>query len=110
MRTARQQNGELGFETINLIHWPVGLLAMALLPIIVFGLRGQPFRECRELAAVIAIAILGNAVICGALSNPHDRYGARVVWLAVFAVIMTAARLIDARRRATLLGARTKVI
>lgn len=89
MKAARQQNGAtFGFETLNLLHWPVGLLSMALLPLIVFGLRGERFREARELAAVIALTVLGNAVVCGVFSNPHDRYGARVVWLAAFAVIV----------------------
>lgn len=89
MKAARQQNGAaFGFETLNLLHWPVGLLSMALLPLIVLVLRGAAFREARELAAVIALTVLGNAVVCGVFSNPHDRYGARVVWLAAFAVIL----------------------
>jgi hypothetical protein len=36
--------------------------------------------------------LLANALVCGALSNPHDRYGARVVWLATFAVGLAALR------------------
>src|SRR5665647_2787546 len=32
MRAARQQQGEVGFTTINRLHYPVALLAMALLP------------------------------------------------------------------------------
>ena len=41
-----------------------------------------------ELAAVVALAILANAAVCGALSNPHDRYGARMVWLATLVVLL----------------------
>jgi hypothetical protein len=35
---------------------------------------------------------LGNAIVCGVISDPHDRYGARIVWIAVFAVALAAAR------------------
>jgi len=31
------------------------------------------------------LALLGNATICGVLSNPNDRYQGRLVWLAVLA-------------------------
>jgi hypothetical protein len=103
MKAARQQHGAgFGFETLNLLHWPVGLLSMALLPLIVFGfcspaLRNPALREARELAAVIALTVLGNAVVCGVFSNPHDRYGARVVWLATFAVILAGLALRNRR-------------
>ena len=45
-----------------------------------------------ELAAVVALAILANAAVCGALSNPHDRYGARMVWLATLVVLLALTR------------------
>lgn len=35
----------------------------------------------RLFAAIILLGILGNALICGAVSQPADRYGARVIWL-----------------------------
>jgi hypothetical protein len=46
------------------------------------------------LAAFILIALVGNAFICGALSNPHDRYQSRIVWLAVLCVILVSQRLL----------------
>jgi hypothetical protein len=98
MKAARQQHGAgFGFETLNLLHWPVGLLSMALLPLIVLTMRGPALREAREFAAVIALTVLGNAVVCGVFSNPHDRYGARVVWLATFAVILAGLALRNRR-------------
>jgi hypothetical protein len=39
------------------------------------------------LAATIAAALLANAFVCGALANPHDRYGARLTWLVPMAMI-----------------------
>jgi len=48
--------------------------------------------EIDLLAATVALAMLGNAFICGVISGPHDRYGARLVWLATFTVLIAAAR------------------
>jgi peptidoglycan/LPS O-acetylase OafA/YrhL len=44
------------------------------------------------LASTVAFALLGNAFICGVISGPHDRYGARMVWIATFAVLIAAVR------------------
>ena len=83
MRAARQQHGELHFEAINAVHVPVALISMALLPLVMLlGLRCSQFADLGLLAGTVALAILANAFICGPLSNPHDRYGARIVWLA----------------------------
>jgi hypothetical protein len=48
--------------------------------------------DIAELVAWVSLTLLANAFVCGALSNPHDRYGARVVWLATFAVALAALR------------------
>ena len=40
------------------------------------------------LAATVALALLGNAAICGIISGPHDRYGSRLVWIAVCTVLI----------------------
>ena len=45
------------------------------------------------LAATVALALIGNAAFCGVISNPHDRYGSRMAWIAVFAVGLTAWRV-----------------
>ena len=87
MHAARQQNGELSFTEINALQYPLALIAMALLPALVFAYRTAAIGE---LAATVSLALLGNAFICGALANPHDRYGARMVWLASLTVILAA--------------------
>lgn len=91
MRAARQQRGEISFTGINRIHYPIALVSMTLLPVIVIlAWRRKIPAALGELAAVCAIALLANAFICGVMSNPHDRYGARLIWLAVFVVAITA--------------------
>ena len=95
MRAARQQQGEISFTAINELHYPLALIAMALLPVIVWLARRKTIPAAiGELAATVALALMGNAFVCGALSIPHDRYGARMVWLAVFAVLLALARTI----------------
>ena len=93
MRAARQQHGEVSFRAVNKIHVPAALVSMFLLPTIM--LMGRS--ECSDLgllAATIAIALLANAVVCGTLSNPHDRYGARLVWIATFTVALVGMRYV----------------
>jgi len=95
MRAARQQHGEIHFAAINDIHVPVAWAAMALLPaLIVLGICSAEFADLGMLAATIVLALLGNAAFCGVISDPHDRYGSRIVWIAAFAVALTAWRAV----------------
>jgi hypothetical protein len=91
MWAARQQRGEISFTAINALQYPLALLSIALLPL--FLLLGRYNRippDIAELTAFVGVTLLANAFVCGVLSNPHDRYGARVVWLASFVVVMAA--------------------
>jgi hypothetical protein len=91
MRAARQQHGEVSFRALNEVQVPVALISMLLLPVVLLIGRGD-YGDLRLLAATIAVALLANAVVCGALSNPHNRYGARLVWVATFAVALVPMR------------------
>jgi hypothetical protein len=94
MRAARQQHGEIGFTAINALHVPVAWAAMALLPVLMMlGWRSGEFADLGRLAATISIALLGNAAFCGVISNPHDRYGSRIVWIAAFVAALAAWRV-----------------
>jgi hypothetical protein len=99
MRAARQQKNEISFEAINAVHYPLALFCMALLPVLVLlAWRGAIPAEIGELAAVCILALLANAFVCGALSDPHDRYGARMVWLAGFAASLAFVHAFERRR------------
>ena len=83
MQKARQQHGEFNFTLINRVHVPVAYVSLLFL-VLLLGealARGR-FHAQARLAATILVAIVANAFACGALSGPHDRYGARVAWLA----------------------------
>jgi len=89
MNAAHQQHRDLNFPAINRLHVPAAYLAMLLLiGLIALTLRHERYAHLRHLAITVALALLANAFVCGALSNPHDRYGARMVWLAVFALLL----------------------
>jgi hypothetical protein len=96
MRAARQQLGELDFSAINALHVPVALASMALLLLIfALAIREERFADLGPLAAAAAIALLANAVVCGVLANPHDRYGARLVWVAPLVVALVLWRALN---------------
>jgi hypothetical protein len=89
MTAAHQQHRDLNFPAINRLHMPVAYLAMLLLiGVIVRGARDKRLMRLHHLAITVALALLANAFVCGALSNPHDRYGARMVWLAVLILLL----------------------
>jgi hypothetical protein len=88
---ARQQKGEITpalVEGVNRIHVPVSHLSgAAVLLVMVWAWRTRR-PHLFSLALFVFFALLGNAFICGALSNPHDRYQSRVVWLASLVAIV----------------------
>jgi hypothetical protein len=89
---ARQQRGQLRFKTLNLVHVPVG--AMSVLGLLLLlqhaGLRRNWSRA--TLPALVLVGLVGNAIICGTFSNPHDRYQSRVIWLPTLVLLLAMAR------------------
>jgi hypothetical protein len=91
MRAAHQQRRELDFTVINRIHVPVALGSMlAVVVICAAAIRRRRLDDLTLLAATVGLALLGNAFVCGAISGPHDRYGARMVWIATLVVLIAA--------------------
>jgi hypothetical protein len=102
MHAARQQRGELdgAFAPINRVHVPIALVSMALATVLIgHALMVGAFDEVAMLAASTMLAIFANAFVCGALSGPHDRYGARIAWLATLVVALAFMRLAGRRQR-----------
>jgi hypothetical protein len=94
MHAARQQHGEIGLAALNRIHQPVALASMLLLlAAALLGWRREAFADLGSLATTATAALLANAFVCGVLSNPHDRYGARMVWIAPLVVMLLLCRL-----------------
>jgi hypothetical protein len=99
MRAARQQHDGLGFTLINRIHVPVALGSMLLVVAIgAAGLMRRRLDDLTLLAFTVTLALLGNAFVCGVISGPHARYGARMVWIATFVALIAAFRYFADRR------------
>src|SRR6185437_14804651 len=93
MRAARQQRRGIDFTPVNWIDVPVALGSMLLtLAILASSAWRRKLDDVTMLATTVALALLGNAVICGVISGPHDRYGARMVWIAPLTVLIAAIR------------------
>ncbi len=93
MRAAHQQHWDINFAAINRIHVPVALVSMLLVAaIFATAIRRRRLDDLALLAATVSLALLGNAFVCGVISGPHDRYGARMVWIATFVALIAAIR------------------
>jgi len=96
MRAAHQQHWDINFAAVNWIHVPVALGSMlAVFAMFALSLWRRKLDDLSLLAATVSFALLGNALICGVISGPHDRYGARIVWIATFTVLLAAARFFE---------------
>ncbi len=62
----------------------VGLIVM------LFRAFVQRRRKSAVLLGYVLVALLGNAFICGALSNPHARYQSRIIWIVPFALVLAS--------------------
>jgi hypothetical protein len=83
---ARQAQGALkdALMPLNHLHLLVVVLALPLLVWVAWPGQGLALAFVLFLLA----AVLGNALICGGLSAPHPRYGARIIWLFPVAALL----------------------
>jgi hypothetical protein len=95
LQNARQQQGGVHFDLINRVHVPIALGSMLFVLVLLANavVRGR-FDEPARLAATVTVVLLANAFVCGALSGPHDRYGARMVWIATFTAAIAVMQAI----------------
>lgn len=89
---ARQQNGGLAVPwLLGTVHQVVGVIGIAAcLALLPEALRRGSAAAPLLLAALLALPV--SAAITGALSGPHDRYQARVIWLPPFAATLGLVR------------------
>ena len=99
LNASRQWRSGIDFTAINRLQVPLAYFAIALLPVIAwFALRREGFTDIGELAAVAALALLGNAAVFGIFATAHNRYGARMIWIAGFVGLLALARIVQRRR------------
>ncbi len=86
---------------------PLHLVLLALgaagtLAIIPLAWRRNP--PLAGLAAIVLAGVVGNAFATGALSGPHDRYGARIAWLLPLPPLLAVLNAAGRRRPAAASG------
>jgi hypothetical protein len=86
---ARQQRGILRFDAVNVVHYPLAVLAQVWLAVVFWKAVKRRRWNLAALPAFLLLALLGNALVCGLFSGPHDRYQSRLVWVASLAVLLT---------------------
>jgi hypothetical protein len=89
---ARQQTRIIRFRDINLVHVPVAVIALLGLVLLLRHAAARGRWTETALPATVLLALLGNAIICGTFSNPHDRYQSRLMWLPVLVLMLARAR------------------
>jgi hypothetical protein len=94
---ARQQSYPEVFNSpmplVNRIQVPVMLAGLVLLVgVTILAIRRKE-KIAATLATLVVLAYLGNAFICGAVSNPADRYGNRLAWLTALTAVVLLPRV-----------------
>ena len=89
---ARQQRNLLRFKTLNLIHVPVGAMSVLGLLLLLHNVASRRRWDEATLPALVLLGLIGNAIICGTFSNPHDRYQSRIIWLPSLVLLLAVAR------------------
>lgn len=78
---------------LTLFHQALYILSLAVIVALILLPRRVP-GEIKALAVMVLLGILANALVCGGISQPSTRYGARVIWLLplVATMLFTFAR------------------
>jgi len=89
---ARQQHNTIRFQGLNMLHVTAGMLSLlGALLLLNHALLHRRWDEA-TLPGLVLLALVGNAIICGTFSNPHDRYQSRLIWLPTLALLLARAR------------------
>ncbi len=91
MEASRQMGAGIHFAFWNGLHRPVGVASLVMLAGLLLWRTLRGIGPDARMLGFMLVALLGNAAICGVLSNPHDRYMSRMIWLASFAVVLVEA-------------------
>jgi hypothetical protein len=85
---ASRQRTPIDLTPLNFIQVPIAALAIAALLVLATVARRRITAPAAALTLTVLVALVGNAAICGVLSNPQARYQGRLVWLAPLAVVI----------------------
>lgn len=72
---------------VDILHYGYYTICLVVLAMLAFW-PGRLRPEGRVFILLVLTGILANAFVCGAISQPADRYGARVIWLLPFLTML----------------------
>ncbi|WP_198355426.1 hypothetical protein [Sphingomonas sp. MA1305] len=70
-------------------EWMLWSLVLVSLTVIILAFRRPITRPATGYGMIILLGWCANDAICGALSTPHDRYQARVIWVLPLVALLT---------------------
>lgn len=92
LRASRQLRDEIPKKPIRMVtNFIAGLALLSLLPLMEVARRKRDALALSLLASILG-ALIANAFMAGALSDVHDRYQSRVIWLVPLTVLLVAMR------------------
>ena len=86
---ARQQHDVVRFTPVNVVHYPLALLSLIWLFVVLWQAVKRRQWDRAALPAFVFLALIGNALVCGLFSGPHDRYQSRLIWLPALVLLLT---------------------
>jgi hypothetical protein len=86
---ARQQRDVVRFAAVNVVHYPLALLSLIWLAVVLRQAVKRRQWDRAALPAFVFLALIGNALVCGLFSGPHDRYHSRLIWLPALVLLLT---------------------
>jgi len=76
--------GTMPAHSISIVSYVSTASGLACIIFLLVSARGkgtEQLRRVAQLAVLVVFGVIANAVICGTMSGPHDRYQARMAWL-----------------------------
>lgn len=92
LHASRQVREQTMRPVLRAITSPVAIAALLLLPVLALTAARRRDAPALALLAVVLATLAVNAAMAGALSDVHDRYQSRIVWLAPLTILLVALR------------------
>ena len=89
---SRQFTGRLPKEIIRSVTTAGALIGLLMLAPIAEIARRKGDKNVLSLVAAVVAALIVNALVTGALSDVHDRYQSRLIWLPFFVCLIAILR------------------
>lgn len=95
-RNSAQFDHDLYFHAKSNVQWWTIVLSLFAFPLLILGaLKIRAWKKAwNQLLSSLFLFLLANAAVCGVLSNPLDRYQARVIWLIPFFLLALMASVL----------------